>query len=91
MKISGEPTALTIVGILNFLAVPKLTAALAKIPAGAKAQIELNADFMDHAAFEALHSWQQTHQRTGGTVEIIENQETWYSDAQSGSPRVTRN
>ena len=86
-----EPTTVAISGILNFFAVPKLTAALAKIPTGAKAKITLSADFMDHAAYEALHSWQQTHQRTGGTVEINEKEQSWYGDAQSGSPRVTRN
>ena len=78
-------------GSLNFLAVPQLTATLAKVPAGAKVDIDLLVEFMDHAAFEALHSWRHTHQKTGGTADIDEKHEAWYGDAQSGSPRVTRN
>ena len=53
-------------------------------------EIDLLVEFMDHAAFEALHSWRKTYEKTGGTVDIDEKHESWYGDAKGGSPRVTR-
>ena len=81
---------LKIEGALNFLSVPQLTKELAKIPPGAKGDIDLMVEFMDHAAFEALHSWRHAHERTGGTVDIDEKHEAWYHEAESGQPRVKR-
>ena len=77
-------------GALNFLTVPQLSATLAKIPEGSRVEIDLLVEFMDHAAFEALHSWRKTYEKTGGTVDIDEKHESWYGDAKGGSPRVTR-
>ncbi len=77
-------------GALNFLSVPQLSAVLAKIPQGARVDIDLMVEFMDHAAFEALHSWRKTHEKTGGTVDIDEKHESWYAPAEGGMPRVTR-
>lgn len=74
-------------GSLTFASVPQLSAALAQIPAEARVDIDLAVDFMDHAAFEALHGWRQTHQKTGGTVDIDERHENWYQSAVSGKPR----
>lgn len=77
-------------GALNFLTVPRLSATLATLPEGARVEIDLQVEFMDHAAFEALHSWRKTYERTGGTVDIDEKHESWYGDAKGGSPRVKR-
>jgi carbonic anhydrase len=77
-------------GAISFLSVPALTTALAQVPAGARVDIDLMVEFMDHAAFEALHSWRQTHEKTGGTVDIDEKHESWYALAADGTPRVTR-
>ncbi|WP_329464488.1 bifunctional SulP family inorganic anion transporter/carbonic anhydrase [Streptomyces sp. NBC_01431] len=57
-------------GQLTFLAVPRLTRALAHIPQGADTVVELDGSFMDHAAFEALQSWQDGHTARGGRVRI---------------------
>ncbi|MFJ6630728.1 bifunctional SulP family inorganic anion transporter/carbonic anhydrase [Streptomyces sp. NPDC091376] len=57
-------------GQLTFLAVPRLSRALAQLPHGVDAVVELDGSFMDHAAFEALHDWQAAHQTQGGTVEF---------------------
>jgi carbonic anhydrase len=77
-------------GALNFLTVPQLSATLAKLPEGARVEIDLLAEFIDHAAFEALHSWRKTYEKTGGTVDIDEKHESWYGQAEEGKPRVTR-
>ncbi|OAR23546.1 transporter [Streptomyces sp. ERV7] len=57
-------------GQLTFLAVPRLTRALNHVPQGARAVVELDGSFMDHAAYEALHGWQDTHTARGGEVRI---------------------
>ncbi|MGW0796722.1 bifunctional SulP family inorganic anion transporter/carbonic anhydrase [Streptomyces sp. NPDC002692] len=57
-------------GQLTFLAVPRLSRALHLVPRGAAAVVELDGSFMDHAAYESLHDWQQSHLAQGGTVEL---------------------
>ncbi|GAA0648776.1 SulP family inorganic anion transporter [Streptomyces thermocarboxydovorans] len=57
-------------GQLTFLAVPRLSRALHLVPQGADAVVALDGSFMDHAAFETLQDWQQTHTARGGTVRI---------------------
>ncbi|MEU2559446.1 SulP family inorganic anion transporter [Streptomyces longispororuber] len=57
-------------GQLTFLAVPRLSRCLHHVPRGAHAVVELDGSFMDHAAYETLQSWQDTHAAHGGTAEI---------------------
>ncbi|WP_327695686.1 bifunctional SulP family inorganic anion transporter/carbonic anhydrase [Streptomyces sp. NBC_00459] len=57
-------------GQLTFLAVPRLSRTLHLVPQGADAVVELDGSFMDHAAFESLQDWQNTHTAQGGTVEV---------------------
>jgi carbonic anhydrase len=74
-------------GTLTFACVPKLNAELSKIPAGHPVDIDLAVDYVDHAAFEALHGWRQNHEKTGGHVDIDETHEEWYRPAMEGNPR----
>jgi carbonic anhydrase len=57
-------------GQLTFLAVPRLSRALHLIPHGADAVVELDGSFMDHAAYETLQDWQNTHTAQGGSVDF---------------------
>ncbi len=57
-------------GQLTFLAVPRLSRTLHLVPQGADAVVELDGSFMDHAAFESLQDWQNTHTAQGGAVEV---------------------
>ncbi|MDW4905057.1 SulP family inorganic anion transporter [Streptomyces sp. ADMS] len=57
-------------GQLTFLAVPRLSRTLHLVPRGADAVVELDGSFMDHAAYESLQHWQNTHTAQGGTVEV---------------------
>nr|AQT39282.1 CA-Sulf [Streptomyces sp.] len=57
-------------GQLTFLAVPRLSRALHHVPQGATGVVTLDGSFMDHAAYEALQDWQNTHTARGGAVEI---------------------
>lgn len=72
-------------GSLTFLGVPRLTRELRAIPAGATVDLDLNIDFMDNAAFEAIHSWRLDHERLGGSVDIDELHDEWYAMSASGS------
>ncbi|GAA4571792.1 SulP family inorganic anion transporter [Planotetraspora kaengkrachanensis] len=72
-------------GSLTFLAVPRLTKALAAVPSGAAVDLDLNIDFMDNAAFEALQAWRLEHERGGGTVDVDEVHSEWYVNAVSGT------
>jgi carbonic anhydrase len=77
-------------GSLTFLGVPKVTRALRAVPAGAGVDLDLNVDFMDHAAFDAIHQWRMAHERRGGRVDIDEVHEGWYERGVTGdmsSPR----
>ncbi|MDC0770654.1 SulP family inorganic anion transporter [Streptomyces sp. HD] len=58
-------------GQLTFLAVPRLSRALHLVPQGAHAVVELDGSFMDHAAYESLQDWQNTHTARGGAVELV--------------------
>ncbi|MER8005008.1 SulP family inorganic anion transporter [Streptomyces sp. NPDC094149] len=57
-------------GQLTFLAVPRLSRALHLVPRGAHAVVEFDGSFMDHAAYESLQDWRNTHTAQGGTVEL---------------------
>ncbi|WP_367321681.1 bifunctional SulP family inorganic anion transporter/carbonic anhydrase [Streptomyces sp. HUAS ZL42] len=57
-------------GQLTFLAVPRLSRTLHLVPQGAPAVVELDGSFMDHAAYETLQDWQNTHAAQGGSVEV---------------------
>jgi carbonic anhydrase len=75
----------TVAGNLTFLSVPQLMAALGQIPPGAEVDVDLMAEFMDHAAFDARHGWRITHERLGGKVDIDELHEAWNVNTINGS------
>lgn len=58
-------------GQLTFLAVPRLSRALADLPEASTAVIELHGSFVDHAAHETLDDWLAAHQAHGGLAEIV--------------------
>ncbi|WKD33436.1 SulP family inorganic anion transporter [Streptomyces xanthophaeus] len=57
-------------GQLTFLAVPRLSRVLNQIPHDGHALVELDGSFMDHAAYETLHDWQDSHLAHGGSLEV---------------------
>ncbi|MFD4786865.1 SulP family inorganic anion transporter [Streptomyces sp. NPDC058459] len=57
-------------GQLTFLAVPRLSRALHRVPHGARVVVELDGSFMDHAAHESLQDWQSSHTARGGSAEL---------------------
>ncbi|MFF5109509.1 SulP family inorganic anion transporter [Streptosporangium sp. NPDC000509] len=88
VRATAEPDGrwhVVIGGSLTFLGVPTLTSELRAIPAGTAVDLDLNIDFMDNAAFEAIHNWRNEHERGGGTVDIDEIHDEWYAMAASGA------
>ncbi|MBW8484759.1 SulP family inorganic anion transporter [Actinomadura parmotrematis] len=81
---------LVVEGTLTFLGVPKVTSALQRIPAGVAVDLDLDVDFMDHAAFDAIHQWRLAHERQGGRVDIDEVHESWYERAVTGDMSAPR-
>ncbi|WP_369189333.1 SulP family inorganic anion transporter [Streptomyces sp. R08] len=57
-------------GQLTFLAVPRLSRTLHLVPQGTHVVVELDGSFMDHAAYESLQDWQNSHTARGGTAEL---------------------
>ncbi|WP_024799421.1 bifunctional SulP family inorganic anion transporter/carbonic anhydrase [Nocardia sp. BMG51109] len=74
-------------GMCTFLALPKLTKELAKVPTGTDVLVELTVDFLDHAAYEAIHDWTRQHESTGGTVEFVEIGTARMEHATEGPPK----
>lgn len=72
MKITAAHTddqwLVTISGACTFLALPRLTGALAQIPTGTHVTLNIATTYLDHAAEQALEDWQRQHCATGGTV-----------------------
>lgn len=66
---SGDQWLVTVSGACTFLALPRLTGALAQIPAGTHVTLNVATTYLDHAAEQALEDWRQQHHATGGTVQ----------------------
>jgi carbonic anhydrase len=59
-------------GLLSFLSVPALSRELAAVPPGVPVRVDLNVDYLDHAARDHIDSWATRHRATGGSVEVVE-------------------
>ncbi|MFI2783680.1 SulP family inorganic anion transporter [Streptomyces sp. ALB3] len=57
-------------GQLTFLAVPRLSRLLGRLPQGVDAVVELDGSFMDHAAYETIQDWYTAQTALGGTIEF---------------------
>jgi carbonic anhydrase len=44
---------------------------------GAQVELDLSVDTMDHSGYEALQSWCQTHNKTGGKVWMEPLEDVW--------------
>ncbi|MEW2550013.1 SulP family inorganic anion transporter [Streptomyces sp. NPDC047002] len=66
----GDGYHVRVSGQLTFLAVPRLTRVLHRVPQHAACVVELDGSFMDHAAYEVLHEWQTAQAAHGGIAEF---------------------
>lgn len=77
-------------GTLSFLSLPRLTKTLASVPAASHVTVALNADYIDHAASEAIADWKRAHEASGGTVMIIETTPESLSQTHTKPPQRHR-
>ncbi|MCT7362924.1 carbonic anhydrase [Mycolicibacterium llatzerense] len=84
--IAGNDWRIVIEGSVSFLSLPRLTSALASVPAGSDVTIELSVDFIDHAAHETIDEWKRQHIAGGGSVEIHEHGTADLHSAAVGPP-----
>lgn len=82
---AGDVHKVHIGGSLTFVGVPKLTTALANVPAGSAVKVDLDVRTLDHSGYEALESWAHTHRKTGGQVHMEPLEEIW---TRHGAPAV---
>lgn len=57
-------------GALSFLAVPRLTRALAQVPSGVVVILHLRATVLDHVVADHLKAWKRQHEEAGGRVQV---------------------
>lgn len=86
----GDGRRIVVEGALTALSIPRLSVVLATIPPGSRVTLELVVDYLDHAAFDTLSSWQQAHERGGGTVTVEELGHPWFARGKAGTPTVHR-
>jgi len=67
-----EHWTVTVDGTLSFVSMPRLSRQLARVPAGSDVTVNLEADYLDHTAYDHLQSWRQLHELGGGTVRVDE-------------------
>jgi carbonic anhydrase len=82
----GKRWRVVIDGSCSFLSLPRLSAVLASVPAGAHVTVELEVDFLDHPVHDTLDAWRNRHVGNGGTVVVEESGTATLHDAQAGPP-----
>ena len=73
-------------GSVSFLALPRLTRVLGSVPAGTTVAVDVSADFLDHAAHQAIEDWRKQHDGSGGTVHVNDVGAVDFDDAVAGPP-----
>lgn len=76
-----------ITGSCSFLALPRLNSALSDIPPDAQVFVDLNVDYLDHAALDALQEWINQHRDSGAEVTVTETGTARMEFAHSRPPR----
>jgi MFS superfamily sulfate permease-like transporter len=68
---TSNRTILSLEGAATFLRLPRLAAALEKVPANAELHVDLQRlDYIDHACIDLLMSWAKCHEATGGSLVV---------------------
>jgi carbonic anhydrase len=74
----------TVTGSLTFLGIPSLIRQLEALPSSKTVQLILDIDHLDHASLEAIRSWKEGYEKTGGKV-LKERLDKLWKDLGSGS------
>ncbi|TDO41146.1 SulP family inorganic anion transporter [Paractinoplanes brasiliensis] len=80
----AEETRVTISGTLAFVGSGRVARVLAALPVGERVTVELNLDYLDHGAFQAIEDWREAYEKSGGTVTVHETHGGWFQRATDG-------
>ncbi|AKU16534.1 SulP family inorganic anion transporter [Luteipulveratus mongoliensis] len=72
-QLGAERWQVAIEGSCSFLSLPRLTAALRSVPPSTDVVVDLDVDYLDHPASQALSDWADQHRARGGTVTVEEH------------------
>ncbi|TNC23898.1 SulP family inorganic anion transporter [Amycolatopsis alkalitolerans] len=86
----GDGWRVVVEGALSALSIPRLSTVLGGIPRGSTVTLELVVDYLDHAAFDMLSTWQHSHEQAGGTVLVDEVGHPWFERGKAGEPTVLK-
>jgi carbonic anhydrase len=73
----SSPRRVVITGSLTFLGIPSLLRQLEAVPQGETLQMILDIDHLDHASLEAIRSWRENYEKTGGRVIKAPLEQLW--------------
>ena len=74
---TNKKTALFLDGTATFIRLPKLAAALERVPSDHELHVHLEKlDYIDHACLDLLMNWEKQHKSVGGSLVIDWNQVT---------------
>lgn len=95
VEISAQPSTtgapgewlIAIRGSLSFLSIPRLNSTLGKVPDDVGATVELDVDFVDHAASEMISDWVRAREAAGNEVTVVERGRARLEHAPLAPPR----
>lgn len=64
----GKSQRVVITGSLTFLGIPSLLRQLETLPQGSMVEMIFDVDHLDHASLEAIRSWKENYEKTGGKI-----------------------
>lgn len=73
----SSPRRVVLTGSLTFLGIPSLLRQLDALPRGEVLQMILDIDHLDHASLEAIRSWRENYEKTGGKVIKAPLEQLW--------------
>jgi MFS superfamily sulfate permease-like transporter len=80
---------LALVGTATFIGLPKLAAALDKVPESAELHVDFeHLDYIDHACLDLLMNWAKQHEATGGRLIIDWN--SLHANFRGETPALSR-
>lgn len=83
----GDDWMVRIRGSLSFLSLPKMNAVLRRVPDDATVTIEIDTDFLDHAASEMLEDWVRVRESNGAQVRVLERGRARLAHANQAPPK----
>lgn len=87
---AGRRTVMHLDGAATFIRLPKLAAALEKVPATTELHVHMEQlSYIDHACLDLLMNWEKQHEATGGSLVIDWDSLTarFHSPSNSSRPR----